>query len=77
MLKQIAPQSKPASLSLATPGGTLSTPDGHALTILPEGTVVNYALSADGSNYVMTLKGATFGSMVQLDTAVGQIVALN
>lgn len=77
VLKQIAPQSKPASLNLATPGGTLSTPDGHALTVLPEGTVVNYAPSADGSNYVMTLKGATFGSMVQLDTAVGQIVALN
>jgi hypothetical protein len=76
VLNQIAPATKPASLLLATPGGTLSTPEGHALTILPEGTVVNYGASADASTYVITLTGATFGTAVQLDSAVGQIVAL-
>lgn len=76
VLKQIAPGAKPTSLSLATPGGTLSTPDGQALTILPEGTSVSYATGPDSSNYVITLKGAAFGTIVQLDSAIGQIVSL-
>lgn len=76
VLNQIAPGTKPASLSLATSGGTLSTPDGQALTVLPEGTSVNYTTSSDASSYVITLKGATFGTMVQLDSAIGQIVSL-
>lgn len=76
LLNQIAPTTKPASLLLATPGGTLSTPEGHALTILPEGTVVNYGTSADASSYVITLTGAAFGTAVQLDSAIGQIIAV-
>jgi len=76
VLNQIAPDSKPGSLSLATPGGTLSTPDGQALTILPAGTAVTYFISEDGSSYVITLQGAAFGSMVQLDSSLGQIVSL-
>jgi hypothetical protein len=75
VLNQIAPGTKPASLSLATPGGTLSTPDGQALAILPEGTTVNYARTSDGFSYVITLKGAAFDTIVQFDSAIGYVVA--
>lgn len=76
VLNQVAPGSKPASLTLATPGGTLSTPDGHTLTTLPAGTAVTYGISADASSYVITLQGAAFGTAVQFDSALGQIVSL-
>lgn len=76
VLNQIAPAAKPESLTLSTPGGILSTPEGHALANLPAGTVVTYAPSADSSSYAITLWGAAFGTAVQFDSAVGQIIAV-
>lgn len=75
LLNQIAPQNRPASLSLATPGGALSIPNGQTLTILPEGTAVNYATSADRTSYILTLQGVQFGTIVQFDSSLGYVVA--
>ena len=73
VLNQIAPGTKPASLTI--PGGTLSTPAGKALTVVPDCTSVSYATSTDGSGYVITLTGAAIGTIVQFDSESGQIIS--
>ncbi|WP_242616348.1 nuclease-related domain-containing protein [Microterricola gilva] len=74
-LDQLSPSGvRPASLVIGE-DSTLKTPDGSVVVALPVGTTADYAPSADGLSYTLTLTGPQHGSAVTVTPEAGVVPA--
>lgn len=62
---------RPSALFVTPAGSLLQTDAGVALVDLPDGTTADYAVSADGSSYSLTLTGPEYASTVTVPAPGG------
>lgn len=63
----------PETLAVTTDGLTVLLPTGEVLASLPPGATLSYALTADRSNYTLTITGALYASAVHYSSESGVI----